>query len=159
MRPVRRWLGSCVPAMPAPTTPAIRSLSLSGPSRRSRRTHRNDEILLRVDSAGASHELIDWCREGQIEFSVGYDLTETVRSAILQIPEHDWVCSLDQDGRSVQRAGLGSPSTSTWPLAAGPRVRQRERAHPGAQLSFTDCDGHRFQRSSPTDRPDRRARA
>ena len=25
-------------------------------------------ILLRVDSAGASHELIDWCREGQIEF-------------------------------------------------------------------------------------------
>src|SRR5205823_7463049 len=58
------------------------------------------EILLRVDSAGASHELIDWCREGQIEFSVGYDLTETVRAAILQIPEHDWVCSLDQDGHA-----------------------------------------------------------
>ena len=57
-------------------------------------------ILLRVDSAGASHELIDWCREGQIEFSVGYDLTETVRAAILQVPEDDWVCSLDQDGHA-----------------------------------------------------------
>ena len=54
--------------------------------------------MLRVDSAGASHELFDWCRDGQIEFSVGYDLTQTVRAAILQIPEPDWVCSLDQDG-------------------------------------------------------------
>jgi len=45
------------------------------------------ELLLRVDSAGASHELLDWCREGEIEFSVGYQLTETVRAAILQIPE------------------------------------------------------------------------
>jgi hypothetical protein len=55
-------------------------------------------VLLRIDSAGASHELLDWCREGRIEFSVGYDLTETVRAAILLIPERDWVGSLDQDG-------------------------------------------------------------
>ena len=27
----------------------------------------NIELLLRVDSAGASHELLDWCREGRIE--------------------------------------------------------------------------------------------
>jgi Transposase DDE domain group 1 len=54
------------------------------------------EILLRVDSAGASHELLDWCREGQIAFSVGYPVTETVRAAILEITDEDWVCSLDQ---------------------------------------------------------------
>ena len=42
-------------------------------------------MLLRVDTAGASHELLDWCREGRIRFSVGYELTETVRAAILQI--------------------------------------------------------------------------
>jgi hypothetical protein len=29
---------------------------------------------------------------------------------------------------------------------------RRERAHPGAQLSFTDVDGHRFQ-AILTDRP------
>jgi len=29
------------------------------------------ELLLRVDSAGASHELLDWCREGRIRYSVG----------------------------------------------------------------------------------------
>jgi len=45
----------------------------------------NIELLLRVDSAGACHELLDWCREGQIAFSVGYDLTEAVRAAILKL--------------------------------------------------------------------------
>ena len=38
-------------------------------------------------------------RGGRIEFSVGYDLTETVRAAILKLAEPDWVCSLDQDER------------------------------------------------------------
>ncbi len=106
------------------------------------------EILLRVDSAGASHELIDWCREGQIEFSVGYDLTETVRAAILQIPEDDWVCSLDQDGHARPNGQVSEITEhlelSSWPQGTRVIVR-RERAHPGAQLSFTDHDGHRFQ--------------
>ena len=106
------------------------------------------EILLRVDSAGASHELLDWCREGQIEFSVGYDLTETVRSAILQIPEDDWVCSLDQDGHARPNGQVCEITEhldlTSWPQGTRVIVR-RERAHPGAQLSFTDHDGHRFQ--------------
>jgi hypothetical protein len=106
------------------------------------------EIVLRVDSAGASHELIDWCRDGAIAFSVGYDLTETVRSAILEIAEHDWVCSLDQDGQQRPNGQVAEITEhldlTSWP--AGTRVIvRRERAHPGAQLSFTDCDGHRFQ--------------
>ena len=53
---------------------------------------------MRVDSAGACHGLLDWCREARIGFSVGYDLTEAVRAAIEQIADGDWVCSLDQDG-------------------------------------------------------------
>jgi hypothetical protein len=106
------------------------------------------EIVLRVDSAGASHELLDWCREGQIEFSVGYDLTETVRAAILQIPDNDWVCSLDQDGQERPNGEVCEITEhldlSSWPQGTRVIVR-RERAHPGAQLSFTDHDGHRFQ--------------
>jgi Transposase DDE domain group 1 len=106
------------------------------------------EILLRVDSAGASHDLIEWCREGQIEFSVGYDLTETVRAAILQIPEDDWVCSLDQDGHARANGQVCEITEhldlTSWPQGTRVIVR-RERAHPGAQLSFTDHDGHRFQ--------------
>jgi hypothetical protein len=115
----------------------------------------NIKLLLRVDCAGSSHELLDWCRDGRIEFSVGYELNETVRSAILQIPEHDWVPALDQDG-SPRPNGQVCEITASLDLAgwpAGSRVIvRRERAHPGAQLSFTDHDGHRFQ-AILTDQP------
>jgi len=113
------------------------------------------ELLLRVDSAGACHELLDWCREGQIRFSVGYDLTETIRTAILEIPDGAWAAALDQDG--TQRANgqvceiTKRLDLTTWPTGSRVLVR-RERAHPGAQLSFTDHDGHRFQ-AILTDQP------
>jgi hypothetical protein len=45
-------------------------------------------LLLRADSAGAVHDLIDWCREGDIRYSVGYELTDQVQQAILRIPEN-----------------------------------------------------------------------
>ena len=44
------------------------------------------EILVRADSASATHGLVDYCREGNLRFSVGYELTEPVRAAILEIP-------------------------------------------------------------------------
>jgi hypothetical protein len=106
------------------------------------------EILLRVDSAGASHELLDWCREARIRYSVGYDLTEPVRAAILEIPERAWACALDQDGSERPNGQVceitGLLDLAGWPAGSRVIVR-RERAHPGAQLSFTDHDGHRFQ--------------
>ena len=114
------------------------------------------ELLLRVDSAGASHELLDWCREARIRFSVGYDLTETVRAAILEIPDGAWVTAVDQDG-SERANGQVCEITdhldlTGWPAGSRVIVR-RERAHPGAQLTFTDHDGHRFQ-AILTDRPE-----
>lgn len=113
-------------------------------------TERIDEIevLLRVDSAGATHELIDWAHEANIRYSVGFDLTEAVREAILSLPDTDWVSALDQDG-SERRNGEVAEITDLldldgWPEGSRVIVR-RERPHPGAQLSFTDHDGHRFQ--------------
>ena len=106
------------------------------------------EILIRADSAGATHETADHCHEGNLRFSFGYELTETVRAAILETPDDDWVPALDQDG---QRAGerqvveiTDRLDLSTWPKGSRLIVR-RERPHPGAQLSFTDHDGYRFQ--------------
>jgi hypothetical protein len=58
----------------------------------------NTKLLLRVDCAGSSHELLDWARESRIEFSLGYELNETVRAATLQIPDSAWVSALEQDG-------------------------------------------------------------
>ena len=127
------------------------------------------EICLRIDSAGASHELLDWAREARIGFSVGYDLTETVRAAILEIAEEAWVSALDQDGAERSNGQVAEVTDnldlSGWPAGSRVIVR-RERAHPGAQLTFTDHDGHRFQ-AILTDQPgeiallerDHRARA
>jgi len=115
----------------------------------------NIKLLLRVDTAGSSHELLDWCRDGRIEFSVGYELNETVRGAILKIPDSAWVPALDQDGSPRPNGQVceitGQLDLSTWPAGSRVMVR-RERAHPGAQLSFTDHDGHRFQ-AILTDQP------
>jgi len=106
------------------------------------------EILVRADSAGATHGLIDDCREGNMRFSVGYELTESVRSAILEIPTDAWVGALDPDG-SPRNNGEVAEITDHVDLAAwGDDARlivRRERPHPGAQLSFTDHDGYRFQ--------------
>jgi Transposase DDE domain group 1 len=106
------------------------------------------EILVRSDSAGATHGLIDYCREGNMRFSVGYELTEPVRQAILQILDDAWVSALDQDG-SERDNGEVAEITETVDLSAwgqGTRlIVRRERPHPGAQLSFTDHDGYRFQ--------------
>jgi hypothetical protein len=106
------------------------------------------EILLRVDSAGASYELLDWAREGRIGFSVGYEIREGAREAILARPERAWRVALDSDGQPRANGEVAEVTEqldlSGWPQGSRVIVR-RERAHPGAQLSFTDADGHRFQ--------------
>ena len=113
-------------------------------------------ILARADSAGASHQFAQACRECEIRFSLGYALTPTVREAILALGESAWQPALDSDGEPREGAWVteltGKVSLDAWP--AGTRlVCRRERPHPGAQLTFTDHDGHRFQ-CFITDQPD-----
>jgi DDE family transposase len=114
------------------------------------------EILVRADRAGATHALAEYCREGRMRFSFGYDLTDTVRHAILETPEDDWVPALDQDGSERENGEVceitDRADLSSWPEGTRLIVR-RERPHPGAQLSFTDHDGYRF-RAILTDQPD-----
>ena len=45
------------------------------------------EILVRADSAGATHGTADHCHRCDLRFSFGYELTEPVRAAILETPE------------------------------------------------------------------------
>ena len=108
----------------------------------------NIEILIRADSAGATHETADHCHEANLRFSVGYELTETVRAAILETPDNAWIAALDQDGSERENGQVAEITDrldlSTWPDGSRLIVR-RERPHPGAQLSFTDHDGYRFQ--------------
>jgi len=108
----------------------------------------NLDILARSDSAGATHELADYCREHRMRYSVGYELTEAVRAAILGVAEDSWVAALDTDGSERENGQVAEITSgidlSSWPQRSRLIVR-RERPHPGAQLSFTDHDGDRFQ--------------
>jgi hypothetical protein len=114
------------------------------------------EILVRADSAGATHALADHCQEGNMRFSFGYELTELVRAAILATPADAWIAALDQDGSERENGQVTEITdrvdVSSWPKRSRLIVR-RERPHPGAQLSFTDHDGYRFQ-AILTDQPD-----
>jgi hypothetical protein len=108
----------------------------------------DDEILARSDSAGASHDFAFACRETDIRFSLGYAIDARVREAILTLKERDFSSAIEGDGQLREGAWVaeltGRVNLEHWPV--GTRlICRRERPHPGAQLSFTDVDGHRYQ--------------
>src|ERR687894_101486 len=113
------------------------------------------EIVVRTDSAGATHAVMEFCREHRLRYSAGYDLTDEVRDAILKIPEDAWIAAIAIDGTPRENGQIAEITDlldlTAWPTGSRVIVR-RERAHPGAQLSFTDHDGHRFQ-ALLTDQP------
>ena len=113
-------------------------------------------VLVRSDSAGASTRLAWHLRERGVGFSVGLQIDAHIREAILAQPESAWTAAIAPDGQVRPGAEVceltGWVDLHTWP--AGTRaICRREDAHPGAQLRFTDHDGHRFQ-VFLTDQPD-----
>ena len=69
--------GCCVPGTPARTPPMItRSVIDRALAQIPAEYIESLEILVRADSAGATHGLVDYCREAGMRFSVGYELTE-----------------------------------------------------------------------------------
>lgn len=113
------------------------------------------EILVRGDSAACVHAVVDFCREGDIRFSVGHELSAPVREAITEVPDHAWAGAISQDGVPVAehptrpREAYVTELTDLVDLSAWPKgsrlICRRERAHPGAQLSLIDTDGWRHQ--------------
>jgi Transposase DDE domain group 1 len=113
-------------------------------------------VLVRSDSAGASTRLAWHLRDQGVGFSVGMPIDAHVRQAILAQAEPAWTPAIDADGQARPGAEVceltGWIDLHTWP--AGTRaICRREDAHPGAQLRFSDLDGHRFQ-VFLTDQPD-----
>jgi hypothetical protein len=113
-------------------------------------------VLVRSDSAGASTRLAWHLRERGVGFSLGMQVDAHVREAILAQPEVAWTPAVDADSQPRDGAEAceltGWLDLHTWPPGTRMLCR-RENAHPGAQLRFTDHDGHRFQ-VFVTDQPD-----
>jgi hypothetical protein len=119
------------------------------------RAARTQPLLIRADTGGATHALVDHLRERSVRFSISLPADERVRAAVLAVPANAWTPAVDADGQprsGAEVAELCALDLSGWP--AGTRaICRREDPHPGAQLSFTDADGHRFQ-VFITDQPD-----
>jgi len=113
-------------------------------------------ILVSADGAGATRAWLAHLRAqratcAELEFSVGFTMTATVQAVILALPKQAWtpVINADRslrDGADVAELTgmLGDLTVARWPSGMRVIVR-REHPHPGAQLSFTDVDGWRFQ--------------
>jgi hypothetical protein len=104
------------------------------------------EILVRTDIGGATHAFTADCREAGIRFSVGYELNDAVRAAILATPEAAWLQAIDADGADRDGAWVAELTDhldlSAWP--DGTRlICRRERPHPGAQFQIFDEHGYR----------------
>src|SRR5215472_14683987 len=111
--------------------------------------HLRRKVLIRADSGGGTHEFLKWltAKSRRLHYSVGMTVTEDIREAILKVPADAWTPAYDGDGQVREGAWVaditGLLDLEDWP--AGMRIIVRkERPHPGAQLRFTDIDGHRF---------------
>jgi hypothetical protein len=108
------------------------------------------EVLVRADTAGAVHGLVDHIRQVlHARFSVGMRLQGQLRATIHALDEHDdrWTPAIRQDGTPRKGAAVAELTDllelSSWPAGSRLLVR-REPLHPGAQQTFDDIDGYRF---------------
>ena len=110
---------------------------------------RDVEVVARADSAALTHGFIDACRAAHVRFSIGFDLTEAVRAACLTVPKRRWRPAVTADGSDERQGAEVAEITDLIDLSRWPEgtraIARREEPHPGAQLTFTDADGHRFQ--------------
>jgi hypothetical protein len=105
-------------------------------------------MLVRADSAGASHRFVEALRDRGIEFSIGFQMREDIRSAIYDLPESAWMEAMDADMEPRDEAQVAE-LTEWIDLSAWPRgtrmILRRELPHPGATFNLFDPLGYRHQ--------------
>jgi len=114
-------------------------------------------VLVRCDTAGATHDFATACHTAGVGFSFGYPVDWRVQDAVDTLNLGDgWYPAIDTNGGIRDGAWVAEATDlvtlSSWP--AGTRlILRKERPHPGAQLRFTDADGMRvtaFITDTPT---------
>ena len=111
---------------------------------------RGKKVLVRVDGAGGTHELLAWLTRRRLSYSVGFslpgDLT-SIQAKLATIPNDLWEPAYDADGQLRPGAWVAEVTDlfnlASWPTGMRLIVR-KERPHPGAQLRITDVDGMRI---------------
>jgi hypothetical protein len=110
-------------------------------------TWTGQRLLARSDSAGATHAFAKACVERGVGFSFGFPVDARIQRIVDVIPEECWHPAIQTDGEFRDGAWVaeatGMIDLGSWP--EGSRlILRKERPHPGAQLTFSDVDGHRI---------------
>lgn len=105
-------------------------------------------VVVRSDTAGATHRFAQACRDRGVGFSFGFPVDARVWDAVDTLNlAAGWYPAIDAGGQLRDGAWVAEATTlvnlGTWP--PGTRlILRKERPHPGAQLRFTDIDGMRI---------------
>ncbi len=106
------------------------------------------EMLVRADSAGATHGFVDAIVGHGMEFSIGFDVTVPVCLAVLQVEKGAWVEPMHQNMEPREGAWVAEITEhldlSTWPDCTR-AICRREEPHPGAQCTIFEPEGWRHQ--------------
>ena len=98
-------------------------------------------ILVRADSAGATHGFVEAIVAANCDFSIGFPIDQGVRDALVLVQEEDWVQAEEADGTVRDGAWVTELTEfidlSSWSEKAR-LIMRRERPHPGAQLTLFD---------------------
>lgn len=105
-------------------------------------------VVVRCDSAGATHRFAQACRDRGVGFSFGFPVDARVWDAVDTLNlAGGWYPAIDSSGDIRDGAWVAEATTlvnlATWP-ARTRLILRKERPHPGAQLRFTDIDGMRI---------------
>jgi hypothetical protein len=107
------------------------------------------KVLVRIDGAGATHDVVDYLHARRMSYSIGFTLPEHTAELLKKIPDRAWTPAYDAEGKVragawvAELTGLLGLTGNDWPANMRVIVR-KERPHPGAQLRITDADGHRI---------------
>jgi hypothetical protein len=106
------------------------------------------EMLVRTDTAGATHGFVEGCRDRRVRFSIGLPVDQRVRDALCLAQEEDWISAIETDGTPRDGAWVTEITDlidHRW-LEDTRLIARRERPHPGAQLTlFDQHEGFRHQ--------------
>ena len=105
------------------------------------------KVLIRTDSAGCTHDVLDFLAAQRLSYSVGFPLPGNTEALLRLIPDTVWAPAYDGDG-SIRDGAWVAELTDLLDLSGWPKgmrvIVRKERPHPGAQLRITDADGMRI---------------
>jgi len=107
------------------------------------------EVIARTDAAGMTHKYLDACRDRKVRFISGHELSAEIANVLVSLPQRRWQPAISADGSDWRDYAHVTEITDLVDLTGWPEgcrmIARKEPCHPGAQLTFTDIDGHRYQ--------------